>query len=419
MAISSRKSKVGPIARAADPDRPISALLSQVLVAYTVEFDNEFERQMAEAGCPGAILSLTVWSNLMRYVETDGISVRELAARTRAQGNQENFMLGCLERWRYISLKPAFDDTRPVRTVAHRRAGKELREGWGSGRGIRPEWIIRPTTGGRKATEIWPTLFEAIEQRWRVRFGETLYSRLQDSLLAVVDQLELELPFEEPSPTLGKESYGPKTTRAGERLALPTLLSQLLLAFRVEFDEQSHTPLELCANTIRVLSDKPVPVGQIARLTGSSPEMTNVGWRLKPFVAVGPDPSATSSRGKVARLTPLGLKAQATYHRLTGQIEKSWQERYGKKEVQQLRECLLEIVTLRGDEGLAIAVGMVPPEGVVRGGKQWPALGRRDVGAAAKQRMRDMVEQTKAYTQDPAGALPHYPLWDMNRGFGP
>jgi hypothetical protein len=27
--------------------------------------------------------------------------------------------------------------------------------------------------------------------------------------------------------------------------------------------------------------------------------------------------------------------------------------------------------------------------------------------------------QTETFVCDPAGTLPHYPLWDMNRGFGP
>lgn len=45
--------------------RPLSALLSQVLVACTIELDNEFELRMSEAGAPGARLSLVVWSNLM------------------------------------------------------------------------------------------------------------------------------------------------------------------------------------------------------------------------------------------------------------------------------------------------------------------------------------------------------------------
>jgi hypothetical protein len=46
-------------------------------------------------------------------------------------------------------------------------------------------------------------------------------------------------------------------------------------------------------------------------------------------------------------------------------------------------------------------------------------LGRRDVGAAALQRMRDLVAQTEMFIRDPVGTLPHYPAWDMNRGFGP
>jgi hypothetical protein len=50
--------------------RGLSVLLSQVLVAYTVEFDNEFERRMGAAGYRGAGLSLGVWSNVMRREST-------------------------------------------------------------------------------------------------------------------------------------------------------------------------------------------------------------------------------------------------------------------------------------------------------------------------------------------------------------
>lgn len=61
--------------------RSLAALLSQVLVAFTVEFDNEFERRMGEAGYPGARLSLVVWANLMRFVAERGLSVRDLTVR--------------------------------------------------------------------------------------------------------------------------------------------------------------------------------------------------------------------------------------------------------------------------------------------------------------------------------------------------
>lgn len=63
------------------PPRPISALLSQSLVAYTVEFDNEFERALAAAGFAGSRLSLSVWTDLLRFVAEGGVSVKDLAAR--------------------------------------------------------------------------------------------------------------------------------------------------------------------------------------------------------------------------------------------------------------------------------------------------------------------------------------------------
>jgi hypothetical protein len=39
--------------------------------------------------------------------------------------------------------------------------------------------------------------------------------------------------------------------------------------------------------------------------------------------------------------------------------------------------------------------------------------GRRDAQS------RDLVAQTGQFVRDPANAHPHYPLRDMNRGFGP
>ena len=115
----------------------------------------------------------------------------------------------------------------------------------------------------------------------------------------------------------------------------------------------------------------------------------------------------------MVHLSPLGLRAQQIYHRLIRDIEKRWEERFGKDVIAVLRE------SLQGLFDRPIAEGLVPPQGTVRAGDQAPALGRRDVGAAARQRARDLVAQTEAFLSDPQGALPHYPAWDMNRGFGP
>jgi hypothetical protein len=153
--------------------RSLSALLSQILVAFTVELDNEFERRMGEAGYFGARLSLVVWANLMRFAGEGAVSVRDLAAQALAPGNRMKFELGCLERWGFVVLRPD--------------SGSEHRAGWGSGRGIRAEWMVRLTPKGLTASRIWPPLFGEIEQRWERRFGQSEIGRLRRTLQGVAE----------------------------------------------------------------------------------------------------------------------------------------------------------------------------------------------------------------------------------------
>lgn len=397
--------------------RPLSASLSQVLVAFTIEFDNEFERRMSEAGYSGARLSLVVWTNLLRFVAEGALSVRNLAASSLAPEKQIKFELGCLERWGFIVLKPDAADHRPVLTSLHRLSGRELRDGWGSGRGIRSDWLVQLTAKGLNASKIWPPLFDVIERRWEERFGKDEIRRLRSVLQDVAGQLEVELPLGLPRSWEGSQEFPPRVTPRDRPLALPALLSQLLLTFRLEFDRESPAPLEICANTLRVLSGKPVRLAEIPRLTGGSPETTDIGWQLNPYVVVTADP--TAKRGKVVCLTPRGLMAQQNYHRLTAQIENRWESRFRKEQIGRLREQLQMLFERRSGDRPLLSEGLMPPPGTARAGNQAPALGRRDVGAAARQRLRDLVAQTEAFVSDPAAALPHYPLWDMNRGFGP
>jgi hypothetical protein len=408
-----------PTVRGLAPDRPLSALLSQILVAFTIEFDNEFERRMGLAGYPGARLSLVVWSNLMRFLAERGVSVSDLTAQALVPKERMRFELGCLERWGFIALQPDPTDHRPIPLRAHRLAGRDLRDGWGSGRGIRSEWIVRLTTKGLKAAKIWPLLFREIEQRWQTRFGNEAIARLRETLQTVVGQLDFELPHGLPGGLEMAEAvaFPPRSAPVSALLPLPTLLSQSLLAFAMEFNRESSASLALSANTLRVLGEQPVHLGDIPRLTGGSPEASGLGWQLKPYVVVEPDP--TASRGKVVRLAPRGLKARQAYHRLVGEIEKRWERRFGKGNIRRLRESLQGLCHQRGGDRSLLSEGLIPPQGVARAGGQAPSLGRRDVGVAAQQRMRDLVAQTENFVRDPANTLPHYPLWDMNRGFGP
>lgn len=407
---------------------PLSALLSQVLVAFTIELDNEFARRMGESGYPSGGLSWIIWSNLIRFI-AEGISARELDAKAMSSDGRVKFELGCLERWRFVSLQPGLGDTRPIRTGGKgKRAGQRenLREGWGSGRSIRNEWIVRLTVKGQKAAEIWPILFSELEQRWQKRFGAEQIIRLRQRLEEIANQLDLELPQALPPEWITSAIYPSRVTQATHDSSLLTLLSQVLLAFAIEFDLESKTPLSLCANVLRVLADGPVRLADLPRLTGGSPERTAIGWQLKPYISVVPDRKA--SRGKFVRLTPRGKQSEQAYHQLTPEIEKRWRKRFGDDAVSGLRESLRELFEGRAIQECAkqseseispMSQGLVPPAGVARSGAAIPALGRRKIASAAQQRVRDLVAQTEMFVRDPAGTLPHYPLWDMNRGFGP
>ena len=158
---------------------PLSALVSQALVAFTIEFDNEFEHQMphrttnhgASAGGRGGpwLVSLAMWSNCMQFVGDDGVRVRDLAGRARTETNLKG-----MERWGYVAIKPEAGD--------------------GSKKSPRSQWMIRATSKGRQAQEVWRPLFGVIEKRWQARFGEREIESLRESLAAVTSQIGLDLP---------------------------------------------------------------------------------------------------------------------------------------------------------------------------------------------------------------------------------
>jgi hypothetical protein len=398
--------------------RPISALLPQILVAFTVELDNEFELQMAKAGHPGARLSLVVWLNLMRFIPEHGISVRELVTGSLLEQSQIKFMLGCLERWGFVTLEPGAESAKKGALKLPAKRGFLVRDGFGSGRGISNDWNVRLSdTRGVSARSIWLELPEKIEQRWQARFGSDEIQRLRDSLRSVVDHVDLELPHGFVDVRERRAKVPPRRGHEVSEFPLPTLLAQALILFVIEFEQESSAPLSLCASMLRVLGDAPVRESDIVRLTGSSPETSGIGWQVKPYIVVETDPSA--KRGKAIGLSPRGMAAQGVYRQLTAEIEKRWQVRFGMRQIENLRESLLALLNAKKADHPLLSEGLIPPPGTVRAGEQIPALGRRDVGVAARQRARDLATQTEQFVRDPSGALPHYPLWDMNRGFGP
>jgi hypothetical protein len=138
---------------------------------------------------------------------------------------------------------------------------------------------------------------------------------------------------------------------------------------------------------------------------------------MRPYVVVKADPSG--QRGKVVSLSPRGLQVQEAYRRLIRDIEARWNTRFGKERITELRQSLRVFFESRNADGPLLSEGLVAPEHTTRYGSDSPALGRRLPGAASRQRMRDLVAQTQAFARNPTEALPRFPSWDFNRGFGP
>ena len=113
---------------------PLSTPLSHVLVAFTIELDNEFERRFAEAGGGARVTSLVMWSNFLRFVG-DGITVGELPAATGIPKSRTLSTLGGMERWRYVFVGPGSAKSPP----------KTKRDGYGSARAFRSDWVVRVT----------------------------------------------------------------------------------------------------------------------------------------------------------------------------------------------------------------------------------------------------------------------------------
>jgi hypothetical protein len=153
---------------------PLPALLSHALVAFTIEFDNESERQTVHrttrhgstAGSLQApwLVSLVMWLNCMLFVGGEGVTVRELERLARTKTN-----LAGMQRWGYFV----------VETDRSRR---------------KSEGLIRATPAGKKAQEVWRPLVGAIGARWQERFGGDRIAQLRESLLALAAQMDSGLP---------------------------------------------------------------------------------------------------------------------------------------------------------------------------------------------------------------------------------
>ena len=350
---------------------PLSTPLSQALIAFTIELDNEFEQRFQASGAGARVVSLTMWSNLLRFVG-DGTTVGELVAAVGLAKRSALSRLGSVERWRYVSVGPA--------------TGK--REGYGSGRGTKDDWVVRFTPAGLRAAEIWPGLPAEIEARWRERFGAGEIGALREALRVVDEAIDTPLP--EFLPVVGSTQamaleLPSVETRAADDLSLVTLLAHALLAYTIDFEADSPVSLPLSANVLRVLGEQAVAVRELPALAGVSKEAVEVSLTAltkTDYVVVEGAPASKRTIG----VTAAGAKLQADQRRLHARIDNRW----GPELCASLERIL---------DHLQLPAGLKP----------YPAGWRAS---------KPYAQQTEAVLADPLGRLPHYPMV-LHRGGWP
>ena len=150
------------------------------------------------------------------------------------------------------------------------------------------------------------------------------------------------------------------------RFPLSTLLSHAIVAFMIEFDNEvehrmPHRTTEgvssfllagpwlvsmtMWANCLQWLEDGGVTVREVERRA-----RTRTNWRGMErwgYVRIAPDPNDARAkppgRDWVVRLKPGGRQARDVGQPLFSEIEKRWRERFGAKEIENLRESLWAI----------------------------------------------------------------------------
>lgn len=357
---------------------PLTTLASQAFVAFTIEFDNEFEHRMPHrttASGPSArgrgrvhgrgpwLVSRAMWSTCLRFVGPEGVRVGDLQRLARTRTNLDG-----LRRWGYITLTD--DHGNPITGA----------------RPPRDTWLIRATDEGKRAQEIWAPLTATIEQRWRDRFGAQEIDRVVSALSALTSgAASRNLP--DCMPILGhglwtrdrvlseedgggkgtgnRTGAGTRRTEVGPRAetgtdspepiaddaSLPALLARFLLPITLAYEREASVSLAIAANILRVLDEEDgLQVRAIPQVSGLSKEavamaLKYLGDRDRDLVSVNADKDG--GRWKVARLTDRGAHAKQGYPKLLTAIARAssaHDDDEGEGTVGTLRQSLEQIV---------------------------------------------------------------------------
>lgn len=339
---------------------PLATLLSQILVAFTIEFDNEAEHRLphrttlrgksaANALYSPWLVSMAMWFNCMQHLGDGPIPLRELERRARTPTN-----LHGMQRWGYILVTNEAGDPFDFRPQPRRATS-----------------VVRATAAGQAARRIWSPLFAVIEEGWLDRFGSLEIDALRTAARNIVSQLDPHLPDCLPMLGYGLGNRPAKKTPSKpaadlpeiDSLHLPSLLSKLLLAIALEFESESPLSLAICADVVRVLNREGVRVRNLPALSGVSKEAIAMAFgilRKARLVVVEKEPQ---SPWQIARLTDVGIAVQKNYPLLLASIESRWESRFGEQAVRALREAAESVAGNADDPGSPLVQSIEPHPG--------------------------------------------------------
>jgi DNA-binding MarR family transcriptional regulator len=337
----------------------LATLLSQPLVAFTIEIDNEYAHRTAHRttqqrrmGAPSRgpwLTSFAMYANCLQFIGETPLPVRDLERLARSSTNLDG-----MRRWGYIKLSPP----------PEKPNSKRPNEGW----------MVELTPAGRISRESWRPLPQIIEQRWRDRFGTGEVNSLRAVLLEVNAGLDLAYPDFMPILKYGLFTRGrgsraerpmPPASDAPLRTDSPltALLSRPLCAFAYEFERHSPLSLAISANLLPALDESGIRNRDLPQRTGISKESIAMAIGiLKKAGLIEVD----SGAGKTVRLTPRGVGARRDALQLLAGVENHWVRHFGESTIQRLRGVLESLVHKSHDGSPLLLQGLKPYPGAWR-----------------------------------------------------
>ena len=322
---------------------PLSTLLSQALVAFTIEADHLFELRMPHCtsesrrrGEPIAgpwLISMPFWANCLKHVEPEGMTVgalldRGLIADRYLQGNNPG-----LVRWGYVRLEP----------------------GGARSKKLDREWSVIPTDDGRLAQRTWASIPAEVESRWVERWPEVsaLRSALERVVAAADRELADHLPVNGGHDGWVRLPRRPPRPATGTDADVGALLAKALLLLTLDVEATSPVALVHAANVLRALAQGPVLQRDLPRAMGVGKETVAVMTgtvRKAGLVTISPS--------KEVSLSDAGGEASAKAAAAVAAVEATWPG--------ELRAQLEPLVGDGTVAGSALAEAIRPPEGTWR-----------------------------------------------------